>query len=165
MDGPLVPGLNSDAILRTSPGETGAFELHCGIYNNPLWTAKHRPVMIDVALGQPVFLAAHRLRQTERDRQARRLLKGQTEPDDCTRCDIRCDREVRPSDKDALTVDDFHELDISRGMVDLDHIKGVLGPDIARPRFQTAQAFPAGVSPTCDLFWCEQKGDTLLTVT
>ena len=70
MDGPLVPALNCNPVLGTTPDETGASEFHGGIHDDLLRAAKHRPGMIDVARCQPVLLAAHRLRQTEGDRQA-----------------------------------------------------------------------------------------------
>ena len=40
-------------------------------------------------------------------------------------------------------IDDFYKLDVGRGMIDLDDVESVFGPDIARARFQTPQAFPS----------------------
>lgn len=92
---------------------------------------------------QPVLLAAHRLRKTEGDRQARGLFKGQAEADNRACCHIGSDSEIGASYIGALTIDDFHELDVGRGMIDLDDVECVFGPDIARARFQTPQAFPS----------------------
>ncbi len=70
MHGALVPHAYGDAIVRASSAEGAALELLGGIDDDLLRATVHRPGMIDTAFCQPVNLAAHRVRQTKRDRQS-----------------------------------------------------------------------------------------------
>jgi hypothetical protein len=70
MHGTFVPHANGNAIVRASSAEGAALEFLGGIDDDLLRAPVHLPGMIDATLCQPGSFAAHRVRQTKRDRQS-----------------------------------------------------------------------------------------------
>lgn len=126
----LVPGSDGDPEVGASFRKGTALKFLGGVHDDLLRAAMHHPRVRDPAFGQPVILAAYRVGKAQGDREPGRTLEGQTEADDGTRRHIGGDGQIRSANEDAMIVDHLDELDVGRGMIDLDDLKGVGGTDI-----------------------------------
>ena len=101
------------------------------------------------------------MRQTKRNRQSGRVLKGQAKTNNSARRHIGRNRQVGASDENSVAVYYLNEVDIGRRVVDLDNIESVGGADVSRPRLETAQVLTPGKPSTGDLLGGKYQRDPL----
>ena len=136
MDATAIPVADANSVVLAPTLEGMSFELLGGVGHKHPRSTEHRPPVLDVARGQPCLLWTHGLREAERDRQRRRLLKGEAEAENAARRHVGNDRKICAADEGSATVDDLNEVDVGGRVIDLADIQRVRGMDVTRPRLE-----------------------------
>ena len=114
---------DSDAVLVAATLKSMSLELLCRVGDEQPRPAEHRPGVAEIAGCKPRVFRAHRLGQTKRNRQDRRLFQGKAESENGPCRHVGDDRQIGTADEHAGSIDDLHEIDIGWGMVNLTDVE------------------------------------------
>jgi hypothetical protein len=146
------------AVFGAASPERGCSELFRRIRHDLPRPSERWPSMRNAARFEPRLLAANGVGEAERDGKGARRFERETETEDAARKHVDENGEIGAADEGAGSVDDLHELDIGRRVVDLRHGEGPRRADVSGARLKPTQMFGIGRAPLGDFFRGKQRG-------